>query len=263
MVESGFKTKTWAALKPHGPLVPHEITRRAVGDDDVHVKIAYAGVCHSDIHMVREEWGPSIFPMVPGHEITGFVVAVGKNVTRFKVGDPAAVGCLVDSCRSCENCKNDAENYCKTLMVSTYNDREKYPHCPGYDPETKTGAVTYGGYSQDIVVHEDYTYTLHKDIPLEQVAPLLCAGITVYSPLKYYGIKPGQKLAVAGLGGLGYMGVKFGVAMGCHVTVISRGTAKKEDALTRLGAHDFLDSTNKEAWAASKERFDQIMDTIS
>ncbi len=148
-------------------------------------------------------------------------------------------------------------------MVGTYNSREKYPHCPGYDPETKTGAVTYGGYSQDIVVHKNYALSIPKNIPLDQAAPLLCAGITVYSPLKYYGIKAGQKLAVAGLGGLGSMAVKFGVAMGCHVTVISRGTSKKEEAISRLGAHDFLDSTNKEAWDASKERFDQILDTIS
>ena len=196
-------------------------------------------------------------------EIAGVVVAVGKNVTHVKVGDHAGVGCLVDSCRSCDNCKNGEENYCKTGMVGTYNSRAKYPHCHGYDAETKTGPITYGGYSQDIVVHKDYALFVPKNIPLEQAAPLLCAGITVYSPLIYYGIKAGQKLAVAGLGGLGSMAVKFGVAMGCHVTVISRGTAKKQEALTRLGAHDFLDSTDKEAWDAAKERFDQIVDTIS
>ena len=194
--------------------------------------------------------------MVPGHEIAGVVVAVGKNVTNIKVGDHAGVGCLVDSCRSCDNCKNGEENYCKTGMVGTYNSRAKYPHCPGYDAETKTGPITYGGYSQDIVVHKDYALSIPKNIPLDQAAPLLCAGVTVYSPLVYYGIKPGQKLAVAGLGGLGSMAVKFGVAMGCHVTVISRGSSKKEEAMKTLGAHDFLDSTDAEAWAAAGERFD-------
>jgi len=260
MVESGIKTKAYAALKAHGPMVPHEITRRPVGDDDVHVKIHYASICHSDIHEVRDEWAayqaPSTFPMVPGHEITGEVFAVGKNVTHLKVGDPVAVGCLVDCCRECENCKKGEENYCATGFVGTYNHREKYPHFPGWDPVTKLGPITHGGYSQDIVVHKMFAYTLPKNAPLEQIAPLLCAGITVYSPLKYFGIKAGQKLAVAGLGGLGYMAVKFGLAMGCHVTVISRGTGKKDEALKRLGAHDFLDSTNKEEWDAAKERFD-------
>lgn len=147
MVDSGFKTKAYAALVAKGPIVPHEITRRAVGDDDVHIKTSFAGICHSDIHQAREEWGPAIFPMVPGHEVAGVVVAVGKNVTNFKVGDHAGVGCLVDSCRSCDNCKNGEENYCKTGMVGTYNSRAKYPHCAEYDAETKTGAPTYGGYS--------------------------------------------------------------------------------------------------------------------
>jgi uncharacterized zinc-type alcohol dehydrogenase-like protein len=201
--------------------------------------------------------------MVPGHEIAGVVAAVGKNVTSLKVGDHAGVGCFVDSCRSCTNCKNGEENYCKTGMVGTYNSKYKYPHCPGYDAETKTGPVTYGGYSQDIVVDKNYALKIPKNIPLDQAAPLLCAGITVYSPLVYYGAKAGDKIAVAGLGGLGSMAVKFGVAMGCDVTVISRGTAKKEEAISRLGAHHFIDSTDTDAWNAAKESFDRIVDTIS
>jgi len=191
MVESGFKTKAYAALVPNGPLVPHEITRRAVGDDDVHIKISYAGICHSDIHQVSEDWGKAIFPMVPGHEIAGVVVAVGKDVTKFKVGDHAGVGCFVDACRNCANCADGQENYCKTGSVGTYNARAKYAHYPGYDLETKTGPVTYGGYSQDIVIQQNYALNIPKNIPLEQAAPLLCAGITMYSPLMYFGIKVG------------------------------------------------------------------------
>ena len=206
-----FTTKAYGALVANGPLVPHEINRRAVGDDDVHITIKYAGICHSDIHQVREDWGPAIFPMVPGHEITGVIVAIGRNVTSFSVGDHAGVGCLVDSCRQCTNCKHGEENYCKTGLVGTYNSIAKYPHCPGYNPMTKRGEVTYGGYSQDIVVDKNYVLKIPKNIPLERAAPLLCAGITVYSPLVYYGIQAGNKLAVAGLGGLGSMAVKFGV----------------------------------------------------
>lgn len=263
MVESGFDVKTYAVMTAGGKFQPHTIKRRNVGDNDVHIETAYAGICHSDIHQAREEWGPAIFPMVPGHEIAGVVVAVGKNVTKFKVGDHAGVGCFVDSCRNCDQCKKGTEQYCKTGMVGTYNSREKYPHCPGYNEKADECAPTYGGYSQHIVVDQDYVCQVDKSIPLEQAAPLLCAGITVYSPLVHYGIEKGMNVAVAGLGGLGAMAVKFAVAFGCHVTVLSRGTAKKEEALTKLGAHDFVDSTNPEAMKAVAEKFDRIVDTIS
>ena len=263
MVESGFDCKSFACMTAGGKFQPHTIKRRECGDDDVHIEIAYAGICHSDIHQAREEWGPANFPMVPGHEIAGKVVAVGKNVTKFKVGDHAGVGCFVDSCRNCNECKKGLEQYCKNGRVGTYNGREKYPHCPGYKEKPDECALTYGGYSQHIVVDQNYVCSIPESIPLEEAAPLLCAGITVYSPLKHYGVEKGMRVAVAGLGGLGAMAVKFAVAFGCHVTVISRGTAKKEEALSRLGAHDFVDSTDKTAMAAKSECFDRIIDTIS
>lgn len=263
MVESSFDCKTYACMEAHGKFVPHTIKRRAVGDDDIHIKTAFAGICHSDIHQARQEWGPAIFPMVPGHEIAGTVVAVGKNVTKFKVGDHAGVGCFVDSCRECPACKEGEENYCKMGMVGTYNSRMKFPHCPGHHEDPDKCEPTYGGYSQDIVVDEKYGLVIPKNIPLDRAAPLLCAGITVYSPMVYYGIEKGMRVAVAGLGGLGSMAVKFAVAFGCHVTVLSRGTAKKDEAINRLGAHEYVDNTDKEAMAAKFESFDRIVDTIS
>lgn len=264
MESSGaFETKGYAAMHAKGPLVPYTFKRRAVGDNDVHIETKFAGICHSDIHQAREEWGPAIFPMVPGHEIAGVVVAVGKNVKNFVVGDHAGVGCFVDSCRDCDNCKETNGNYCRKGMVGTYNSKFKHAHCPGFHAEADKQENTYGGYSKDIVVDKDYALKIPKNIPLDRAAPLLCAGVTVYSPLTYYGCEKGMKIAVAGLGGLGSMAVKFGVAMGAHVTVLSRGTAKKEEAMARLGAHDFIDSTNKEAMAAAAERFDRIVDTIA
>jgi len=202
--------------------------------------------------------------MVPGHEVAGVVMAVGKNVTKFQVGDHAGVGVFVDSCRGCDMCKNGEENYCRKGMTGTYNGRFSHEHSPGYSAEGKDHCEpTYGGYSRDIVCDADYTLKLCKSMPLAATAPLLCAGITVYSPMRYYGVKSGDKIAVAGLGGLGSMAVKFGVAMGCHVTVISRGTGKKEDAMTNLGAHAFVDSTDAESRAVAKSTFSHIVDTIA
>ena len=258
-----FETKGYAAMHVNGPIVPFTFKRRAVGDNDIHISTKFAGICHSDIHQAREEWGPAIFPMVPGHEIAGVVVAVGKNVKGFQVGDHAGVGCFVDSCRSCDKCDTTHGNYCRKGMIGTYNSKAKHPHVPGYHEDPAQQEPTYGGYSKDIVVDQNYALKIPKNIPLDQAAPLLCAGVTVYSPLVHYGLEKGMKLAVAGLGGLGSMAVKFGVAMGAHVTVISRGTAKKDEAMSRLGAHDFIDSTDKAQLAAAAERFDRIVDTIS
>jgi len=202
--------------------------------------------------------------MVPGHEIGGVVVAVGSGVTKFAVGDVVGVGCMVDSCRNCRNCRSGEEQLCSTGPIVTYNGRESYPHCPGFN--TATGgehAPTYGGYSQDVVVDQGYVCRIPANLDLAAATPLLCAGITVYSPMVHYGLQPTMKLAVAGLGGLGHMAVKIGVAWGCHVTVISRGTSKREEAMSKLGAHAYLDSTNEEEMKAAAERFDFMIDTIA
>jgi uncharacterized zinc-type alcohol dehydrogenase-like protein len=264
MESSGsFESKAMACKDGKAIFEATTIRRRAVGDNDIHIKTKFAGICHSDIHTAREEWGPAIYPLVPGHEVAGVVEAVGKNVTKFKVGDHAGVGCFVDSCRDCDKCKTADQNYCRKGMVGTYNSRFKYPHCPGYNEDPTKCEPTYGGYSQDFVIDQDYAINLPKNLPLERTAPLMCAGITVYSPMKYYGVKAGDKIAVAGLGGLGSMAVKFGVAMGAHVTVLSRGTKKRDEALKVLGAHDFVDVTDANAVKAKGESFSHIVDTIS
>lgn len=258
-----FETKAWAAMSKEPKLVPHTIKRRAVGPYDIHIKTEWAGICHSDIHQAREEWGPAIFPMVPGHEIAGRVVAVGENVNNFKVGDLAGVGCFVDSCRDCDMCEKGTEQYCRGGMCATYNGRYKHPHCPGYDEDPNKCEPTYGGYSQDIVVDKNYACHIPDNLKLSAAAPLLCAGITVWSPMQYYGVKKGEKFAVAGLGGLGHMAVKFGVAMGCHVTVLSRGMAKKEEAMSKLGAHAFVDVTDPAQVKEVQDSFAHIVDTIA
>ncbi len=242
------------------PLEPHEIPRRVPEANDVHIDIKFAGICHSDIHQAREEWGPAIFPMVPGHEIGGVVKAVGSDVTKFKVGDHVGVGCFVDSCRTCKLCKCGEQNYCRKGMVGTYNGKETYPHCPGYG-DGSNPSPTYGGYSKDIVVNEDYVCRIPENLDLAGATPLLCAGITVFSPMQHFGLKAGQKLAVAGLGGLGHCAVKFGVAWGCNVTVLSRGESKREDAM-RLGAHAYIDVTDSAAVKAAGESFDMLIDCI-
>lgn len=249
-----------AALTPGAELVPHTIVRRACSANDVAIDIKFAGICHSDIHQAREEWGPGIFPMVPGHEIGGVVTAVGSDVTKFKVGDVVGVGCMVDSCRKCVNCRHGDEQYCKGGMVGTYNSKHKYSHHPEHNEEG--GSPTYGGYSKAITVDENYVLSIPTNLDLAAATPLLCAGITMFSPMKYYNLRPSDNFAVVGMGGLGHMGVKLAVAFGCRVTVISRGTSKREDSL-RMGAHHFLNSKNAEEMAAAAGSFDFIISTVS
>jgi uncharacterized zinc-type alcohol dehydrogenase-like protein len=215
------------------------------------IDILYCGVCHSDIHQARDEWGNSIYPMVPGHEIVGRVSQVGSGVARFKVGDLAGVGCFVDSCRVCGSCKDGVEQYCENHLVSTYNGTEKDEKTP-----------TYGGYSNQLVMDENYTLKIPSNLPLEGVAPLLCAGITTYSPLRRFKVGAGQKVGVVGLGGLGHMGVKLAAAMGAEVTVFSTSQAKEADA-RKLGAHHFVVTRDPQNLEPLAGKFDFILDTVS
>lgn len=244
-------TNAYAAQNAASPLAPFSIERRAPGAHDVQIEILYCGVCHSDIHQARDEWGGSIFPMVPGHEIVGRVTAVGEQVTKFKAGDLAGVGCFVDSCRVCPNCNAGLEQYCDEGMTGTYNGRER-----------KTGAPTYGGYSTQIVVDENYTLKISEKLPLEGVAPLLCAGITTYSPLKHVGVGKGHKVGVMGLGGLGHMAVKFAASFGAEVTMLSTSPSKEADA-KKLGAHHFALTTDKDTVKKLQNHFDFILNTVS
>jgi uncharacterized zinc-type alcohol dehydrogenase-like protein len=244
-------TKGYAAQTKTTPLAPWDFSRRDVGPYDVQFDIDFCGVCHSDLHQIRDEWGGSIFPMVPGHEIVGRVAAVGNQVKKFKIGDLAATGCLVDSCRTCENCKRGLEQYCLNGGSPTYNGREQDGKTP-----------TYGGYSKTIVVHEDFVLRVPKNLDLAATAPLLCAGITTYSPLRHWKVGKGHKLAVLGLGGLGHMGVKFGVAFGAEVTVLSTSPSKEADA-KKLGAHKFVVTKDPVQFKAAKGTFDFILDTVS
>ena len=246
-----MNTRAYAAMAAKTNLVPYEFDRREVGPHDVALDIAYAGICHSDIHQVREEWGPALFPMVPGHEIAGTVTKVGSAVTKFKVGDLIGVGVFVDSCRKCDNCKAGLQQYCAESMTGTYN---------GYERDGKT--VAMGGYSNYFVINEDYAVTIPANLPLEGVAPLLCAGITLYSPIKHWKVGPGKKVAVMGLGGLGHMGVKFAVAMGAEVTVLSHSPSKEKDALA-MGAHHFVSTKDEKIFAEHEKEFDVILNTVS
>jgi uncharacterized zinc-type alcohol dehydrogenase-like protein len=246
-----MNTRAYAAMAAKTDLVPYEFDRREVGPHDVALDIAYAGICHSDIHQVREEWGPALFPMVPGHEIAGTVTKVGSAVTKFKVGDLIGVGVFVDSCRKCDNCKAGLQQYCAESMTGTYN---------GYERDGKT--VAMGGYSNYFVINEDYAVTIPANLPLEGVAPLLCAGITLYSPIKHWKVGPGKKVAVMGLGGLGHMGVKFAVAMGAEVTVLSHSPSKEKDALA-MGAHHFVSTKDEKIFAEHEKEFDVILNTVS
>ncbi len=245
-----LKTAAYAAQSATSPVAPFTIERRAPGPHEVSIDILYCGVCHSDIHQARNEWNNSIFPMVPGHEIIGKVGKVGSQVKKWKVGDTVGVGCFVDSDRTCEACQAGEEQYCDKLSP-TYN---------GYQQDGKT--PTYGGYSTRIVVDEHYVLRIPEGLPLAGAAPLLCAGITTYSPLHHFGVKAGDKVAVVGLGGLGHMGVKLAKALGAHVTVLSHSPNKREDAL-RLGADDFLATRDASVFEKNAGRFDFILDTVS
>ncbi len=244
-------TKAYAAQSPTSPLAPFEAPRREVGPHDVLIDIAFCGVCHSDVHQVRDEWGGSIFPMVPGHEIAGKVVKVGGEVKRFREGDLAGVGCMVDACRTCASCRRDLEQFCERGAAMTYN---------GTLMDRKT--LTYGGYSKAIVVDEAFTLKIAPGTDLASAAPLLCAGITTYSPLRHWKVGEGQRVGVVGLGGLGHMGVKLAAAMGAEVTMLSTSRAKEADA-RRLGAHAFALTSEKATFKKLAGHFDFILDTIS
>ncbi|KAK4256760.1 hypothetical protein QN277_006444 [Acacia crassicarpa] len=241
----------WAARDTSGHLSPFPFSRREVGADDVALKILFCGVCHSDLHTVKNDWGFTTYPVVPGHEIAGVVTQIGNNVKTFKVGDRVGVGVMADSCKTCDACEQDLENYCPK-KVFTYNS-------PGYD-----GTRTYGGYSDFVVVHKRFVLRFPENLPLDAGAPLLCAGITVYSPMKYYGMtEPGGHLGVAGLGGLGHVAVKIAKAFGLKVTVISTSQKKEVEAINRLGADSFLVSTDSGKMKAAMKSMDFIIDTIS
>jgi uncharacterized zinc-type alcohol dehydrogenase-like protein len=245
------RTRAFATKSPRSPLGPFEIERREPRDRDVVIEIAYCGVCHSDIHQARDEWGGSTFPMVPGHEIAGKVIRVGRRVERFKEGDLAGVGCMVDSCRSCDPCRRDLEQFCEKGAAMTYN---------GTEMDRKT--PTYGGYSQRIVVDERFALRIQPGQDLSGVAPLLCAGITTYSPLRHWKVKQGSQVGVVGLGGLGHMAVKLAAAMGAEVTMLSTSRRKEADA-RRLGAHEFGLTSDDATFKRLANRFDLIVDTIS
>ncbi|BCI80892.1 NAD(P)-dependent alcohol dehydrogenase [Mycobacterium sp. SMC-18] len=242
----------YAATSATSPLTKTTIERRDIGPHDVAFDIKFAGICHSDIHTVKSEWGPANYPVVPGHEIAGVVTAVGSEVTKYKVGDHVGVGCFVDSCRECENCLAGLQQYCtgKGGNIGTYN-------AVGRD-----GTPTYGGYSTAIVVDENYVLRIPDSIPLDKAAPLLCAGITLYSPLRHWNAGPGKKVAIVGLGGLGHVGVKLAVAMGAEVTVLSQSLKKMEDGL-RLGAHHYYATNDPDTFKKLAGTFDLIINTVS
>ncbi len=249
-----MNTKAFAAQSATSPLAPYSLTRREPLPTDVQIDILFCGVCHSDLHQVRNEWKevvPTTYPCVPGHEIVGRVSKVGKDVKKFKVGDHAAVGCMVESCRSCTNCKQGLEQYCVKFPTLTYNGADKH-----------AGGVTYGGYSDRIVVDEAFTLKVSEKANLAATAPLLCAGITTYSPMRHWKVAKGQKVGVVGLGGLGHMGVKFARAFGAHVVLFTTSANKVEDG-KRLGAHEVVISKNANEMAKHAASFDFILDAVS
>lgn len=243
--------KSWAAQAATSPLAPHTIQRREPLPTDVVIEILFCGVCHSDLHQARNEWKNSIYPVVPGHEIVGRVVKTGNSVTKFKEGDYAAVGCMVDSCRTCSSCQKGLEQYCDHYPTFTYNSEDKH-----------LGGPTYGGYSESITVDESFTLKVVDSSNLAAVAPLLCAGITTYSPLRHWKVGPGQKVGIVGLGGLGHMGVKFARAFGAHVVLFTTSPGKVEDGL-RLGAHEVVISKNEDEMQKHVKSFDFILDAVS
>ena len=239
----------YAAPDAGQPLVPVTVVRRDVGPNDVLIDIRYAGICHSDIHTVRGEWGPQQYPLTPGHEIVGTVSAVGSEVTRHQVGDRVGVGCMVNSCRQCENCRNGDEQFCPE-QIATYGSVDR------------DGTVTQGGYATHVVVDADFVLRVPESIDYVGAAPLLCAGITTYSPLKHWGAGPGTKVAVVGLGGLGHMAVKIGAAMGAEVSVLSQSLKKQADGL-RLGATDYFATSDPATFTQLRNRYDLIINTVS
>ncbi|XP_008236562.1 PREDICTED: 8-hydroxygeraniol dehydrogenase-like isoform X2 [Prunus mume] len=249
--EHPVKAFGWAARDTSGHLSPFNFSRRATGDEDVRLKVLYCGICHSDLHSIKNEWGFSVYPMVPGHEIVGEVTEVGSKVKKVKVGDKVGVGCMVGACHACDNCNNDLENYCPKMVLT-------------YGSVYTDGTLTYGGYSDSMVANEHYIVRFPENMPLDAGAPLLCAGITVYSPLKYFGLaEPGKHVGIVGLGGLGHVGVKFAKALGAKVTVISTSPSKKDEALNQLGAHSFLVSSDQDQMQAAMGTLDGIIDTVS
>ena len=244
-------TKGYAAQSAAAALEPFSFERRDVGSHDVQFEILYCGVCHSDLHQVRDEWGGSTYPIVPGHEIVGRVTKTGGHVKKFKAGDLAGVGCLVDSCRECDNCQKGLEQFCRNGATGTYNGKDK-----------KSGGITYGGYSNQIIVDENYVLKVSEKLPLASVAPLLCAGITTYSPLRHWKVGKGHKVAVVGLGGLGHMAVKFAASFGAEVTMLSTSPQKEQDA-HHLGAHHFALTTDVQQLKDLANTFDFIIDTVS
>ncbi len=244
-------TKGYAAKSATQALEPFQFQRRDVGPNDILIHIDFCGVCHSDIHTVRNEWGGANYPLVPGHEIVGHITQVGKSVTKFKVGDLAGVGCLVDSCRKCHSCEMHLEQFCDKGATFTYNSPEKNMTTP-----------TYGGYSSQVVVDQDFVLKISPKLDLAKVAPLLCAGITTYSPLKHWNVQKGEKVGVVGLGGLGHMAVKLAASMGAEVTMLSTSPSKEKDA-KELGAHKFANTRDENTFKAYANYFDLIIDTIS
>lgn len=246
-----MNTQAYAAMDASSPLIPWQFDRRQLRNDDVRVEIIYCGVCHSDLHQVRNEWGGSSYPMVPGHEIVGRVTETGSEVTRFRKGDMVGVGVIVDSCNHCKNCRADFEQYCEEGPTGTYNAMER-----------DGSGMTQGGYSSQIVTKEKFVLKVSEKLDLKAVAPLLCAGITTWSPLRFAQVGPGMKVGIIGLGGLGHLGVKFAVSFGADVTVISTSPSKEKDA-RQLGATGFLVSSNREQMKAAAGSFDVLLDCVS
>jgi uncharacterized zinc-type alcohol dehydrogenase-like protein len=246
-----LQSKGYGATSADKPLHQLEFQRRDPGPHDVQIEILYCGVCHSDLHTVRDEWGNTVFPVVPGHEIIGRVARVGSHVTRHLENDIVGVGCMVDSCQRCDACAENLEQYCENGFVGTYNGEEMH-----------TGGMTYGGYANNIVVHEKFVLKVPKNLDPAAAAPLLCAGITTYSPLRHWNVGPGRKVGVVGLGGLGHMGIKLAHAMGAHVVLFTTSPNKREDGL-RLGADEVVVSTNADEMAAHENSFDFILNTVA